>query len=117
MPGYLCDLCSHTGTQLLLCLRYLSVVLLHLILPIGIIQGAKRVNYSVPERVDGQLRDHQEVLPAQVTFSILVQAKKPVNIPTKSLPVMENLVCSVSICFRLKPVSSCKSHVRASQGW
>ena len=55
-------------------------VIQHLILPTDIVQGAEGVNYSVPERVDGQLRDPQEVLPAQMTFSMLVQTKKPVNI-------------------------------------
>ena len=42
------------------------------------------MNYSVPERVEGQFWDPQEVLPGQVTFSILVQTKKPVKkIPTR----------------------------------
>ena len=55
-------------------------VIQHLILPTDIVQGAEGVNYSVPERVDGQLRDPQEVLPSQVALFILVQTKEPVNI-------------------------------------
>ena len=58
-------------------------VILHLILTTGVVQGAECMNYSVPERVYGQLWDPQEVPPGQVTFSILVQTKKPVKkIPT-----------------------------------
>ena len=80
-------------------------MILYLIrLSTGIVQGTKRVYYSVPERIDGQLWDPQEVLPTQVALFILVQTKEPVNYP--QLYWRGHLVCSVSICFWLKPVSS-----------
>ena len=59
---------------------------LHLIrLPTGIVQGTECVDNSVPEGVDGQLWDPQEVFPTQVTLFILVQTKEPVNMSTTVL--------------------------------
>ena len=59
-----------------------SVLTLHLILHTSIVQGTECMDYSVPERVDGQFWDPQEVLPTQVAFFILVQTKEPANIST-----------------------------------
>ena len=69
-------------------------MILYLIrLSTGIVQGTKRVYYSVPERIDGQLWDPQEVLPTQVALFILVQTKEPVNISTTVLEGSPGMQC------------------------